>query len=470
MKMTWTTGLLIVVLLAVVAAPLAAADDKKDADHDARIAWWREARFGMFIHWGLYASLGGEWEGKDHGKEMGGASAEWIMLRAPVPTDKYAALAPQFNPVKFDAKQWVSVAKAAGMKYLVITAKHHDGFCMFDTDATDYNIVDATPFKRDPIRELADECKKQGIRFGLYYSHCKDWYHRGRSETKRPSDEYVKMVQAHLREILTNYGEIAVLWFDMGDKFTDINTSYGRIVRKLQPNTLVSGRLRGSEGVSDYKNMPDRTIPAGNVNADTETPMTMRLNWGYDRDDDNWKSVQEVLELLSLCVCRGGNMLLNVGPTPEGTLAPEEIERLTAVGKWMDVNSEAIYGTKKSPFAYDFEWGAVSVKPGKLYLHVLKWNAEGIQLHGLKSKITRAYLLADPKRKLTVEQDVEKGTLTIAAGAKAPDANISILVVETEGEVAVDPSATGKYHWDKSHHQKRAGPAKSKGKGKRKKS
>ena len=163
-------------------------------------------------------------------------------------------------------------------------------------------------------------------------------------------------------------------------------------------------------------------------------------------------------------------MLLNVGPTPEGTLTPEEIERLTSVGKWMDVNSEAIYGTKKSPFAYDFEWGAVSLKPGKLYLHVLKWNAEGIQLHGLTSTIARAYLLADPTRKLTVDQDVEKGTVTIAAGAKAPDANISILVVETEGKVTVDPSATGKYHWDKSHHRKPARPAKPKGKGRRKNS
>ena len=468
MRNTCSAVAVAAVILGIIAAGGAGAAARKSPTprrtgeakktHDKRIAWWREARFGMFIHWGLYSVLGGEWKGKDYGKEMGGASAEWIMLRAPVPTDRYAALARQFNPVKFNAAEWVRVAKDAGMKYMVITAKHHDGFCMFDTDATDYNIVDATPFGRDPIRELADECRRQGVRFGVYYSHSKDWYHRGRSEKRRPTAKYVNMVKAHLRELLTNYGDIAILWFDMGGKLRDVNETYGKLVRSLQPNTLISGRLQGSPGTSDYQSMRDRTIPSGNVDADTETPMTVRLNWGYDRDDDNWKSVKEILELLSLCVCRGGNMLLNVGPTPAGTLVNEEIERLAAVGRWMKVNGKAIYGTVKGPFPYDFEWGAVSARPfdkakgghGRLYLHVLKWNPDGIEVNGLTSRVTGAYLLADKDAKpLAVEQDTDKATLRIGLPAKAPDPYVSVVVVETEGKATLDPGATGKYHWNK---------------------
>ena len=194
---------------------LSAPKGGEPASRAERMAWWVDGKYGMFIHWGLYSILGGEWKGKDYGKEVGGASAEWIMLEAKIPKEEYAQLAKRFNPEKFDAKEWVSIAKRAGMKYMVITSKHHDGFCLFDTDQTDYNVMDASPFKRDIIRELATECKKEGIRFGVYYSQSRDWYHRGvpaegRKDIKRPSPAYIEMVKGHIQELLTDYGDMAV--------------------------------------------------------------------------------------------------------------------------------------------------------------------------------------------------------------------------------------------------------------------
>lgn len=418
---------------------------------DERMAWWREARFGMFIHWGLYSIPGGEWKGFDYGKEMGGASAEWLMLQAGIPKDEYAALAKQFNPVKFNAREWVSLAKLAGMKYLIITAKHHDGFSLFDSKLTTYDIIDATPFKRDVIRELAGECRRQGIRFGVYYSQSRDWYNRKPVRTDRvaPTPEYQAFVKGQLRELLTRYGDIATVWFDGGDRFVDVNAAYGRLVRELQPRALINGRLNGGEGMSDYKQETDRTIPTRRADRDVETPMTLRDNWGYDRDENNWKSEKDILERLCLTVCRGGNMLLNVGPKPDGTICPEDIERLRAVERWMAVNGEAIYGNSASPFNYDFEWGSISQKPGRLYLHVMKWNPAGMAIHGLKSRVRKAWLLADKSARVTVSQDIEKGTATVKGPAAAPDARVCVIALEIEGKAAVDPAATGKYHWIK---------------------
>ena len=445
--------LVVACIMAAFAGPVYAEDAAASAD---RMQWWREARFGMFIHWGLYSVLGGEWKGTDYGKEMGGASAEWIMKSASIPPEEYKKLSLQFNPVKFNAKEWVGLAKEAGMKYMVITAKHHDGFSMFHTKMTDWNIVDATPFKRDVIKELSEECRKQGIRFGVYYSHSRDWNNRGSSENARPSDEYVAFVKGQLRELLTDYGDMAVIWFDTGDKFADINTEYGKIVKELQPDCIVSGRLRGNNDISDYKSQGDRTIPGARVEGDAETPMTLRDNWGYDRDDDNWKTDQDILERFSLTVCRGANMLLNVGPRPDGTLSPEEIKSLKAIGQWLKVNGEAVYGTSAGPFGFDFPWGSVTQKGDKLYLHVLKWNADGIAFNGLLSKPTKAYLLSDRSKTLAVEQN--GGITTVKVPAEAPDMHIPVIALEFAGAIETDPGATGKYYWEKGPGIKLVGP------------
>ncbi|MFG0254953.1 MAG: alpha-L-fucosidase, partial [Rhodopirellula sp. JB053] len=262
---------------------------------DERMQWFRDAKFGMFIHWGLYSVAGGEWEGKDYGKEQGGASAEWLMNSAKIPKEEYRdALSPQFNPTQFDAAKWVKTAKQAGMKYMVITSKHHDGFCLFDTDATDYNVIDASPFHRDIIKELSEECAKQCIKFGVYYSQFKDWYHRSRGRGNPgtlSTEEYLDLVEKNLDELLSNYGEISVLWFDTGGNDVIEADAQGARVRELQPNAAICSRLYSrrvpveQRQYADFDSLPDRMLPVKRMTNDTETCMTMRHNWGYDRTE-----------------------------------------------------------------------------------------------------------------------------------------------------------------------------------------
>jgi len=424
---------------------------------DSHMEWWRDARYGMFIHWGLYSIQGGEWEGKDYGKEQGGASAEWLMNSAKIPGKEYReTLTPKFNPTKFDAAKWVSTAKQAGMKYMVITSKHHDGFCLFDTEATDYNVMDATPFKRDIIKELSDECAKQGLKFGVYYSQFKDWYHRSRGKVPGtlPVEEYLKLVEKNLDELLSNYGEMSVLWFDTGGNDVVEANAQGARVRELQPNAVICSRLYSrrvpveKQKYADFNSLPDRMLPAKRMTEDTETCMTMRHNWGYDRTDNAWKSEKDIIEFLALCAARGVNLLLNVGPTPEGTLLTEETERLQAAGKWMAVNGESIYGTTPSPVDFDFWWGAMTQKDQTVYLHVLEWKKEGIAFNGIVGKPTKAYFLADSERKaLPVKYDANAHVTTIDVPAKAPDLRNTVIAVEYDAPLVADPGAKGKYHW-----------------------
>jgi alpha-L-fucosidase len=431
---------------------------------DSHVEWWREARFGMFIHWGLFSVAGGEWKGTDYGKEQGGASAEWLMRSAKISGQEYRnTLAPKFNPEEFNAAEWVSLAKAAGMKYMVITAKHHEGFCLFDTDATDYNVMDATPFKRDIIKELADECAKQDLPFGVYYSQFKDWYHRGSKERAYKNSgtmtnaEYLALVEKNLDELLSNYGEMAVLWFDVGGNNLIEADAQGAHVRELQPNTVICSRLynrsvpKAQQKYADFESLPDRTIASERMEGNNETCMTLRLNWGYDRNDDNWKSTKDVIERMVLSAARGVNFLLNVAPTPEGTLCSEEVERLQEIGEWMKVNGESIYGTDYAPVDFDFPWGAMTQKDQTVYLHVMKWNPDGIEFNGIVGKPAKAYFLADAKREaLSVKYNANGHVTTIEVPADTPDVKDTVIALEYDAPVKADPNAKGQYHWSKS--------------------
>ncbi|MFZ4521398.1 MAG: alpha-L-fucosidase [Bacteroidales bacterium] len=416
------------------------------------MAWWRDARFGMFIHWGLYAVPAGEWNGKT-------GYGEWIRTSAEIPLEVYDQFRPKFNPVQFDADAWVKMAKDAGMKYIVITSKHHDGFCMFDTKQTDFTIMN-TPFKRDPMKELATACRKYGLKFCFYYS-IMDWHHpdylpRREWEKTRTAEgadfsKYVPYMKAELKELLTNYGEIGVLWFD-GEWESTWNEKYGKeiysYVKSLQPNVLVNNRVGAGrldmEGLTkegafggDF-GTPEQQIPAtGLPGVDWETCMTMNDHWGYNRADKNFKSTGDIVRMLADIASKGGNYLLNVGPTSAGLIPGESIDRLAAIGNWMKVNGESIYGTTASPFS-NLAWGRCTQKltPGGaiLYLHVLKWPSDHkIVLSGVLNNPEKAFLLADP-RKVPLQVKRQSDALVITLPSEAPDTINSVIALYIHGK------------------------------------
>jgi alpha-L-fucosidase len=394
---------------------------------DPRLDWWRDAKFGMFIHWGLYAIPAGVWKG-----EAIPGIGEWIMLRARIPVAEYEKLAAHFNPFKFNAAAWVSVAKRAGQQYLVITSKHHDGFCLFDSAVTDYTIVDATPFKRDVLKELADECQKQGIKLGFYYSQTQDWHHPDGDgndwdydESQKDFDGYIRnYVAPQVRELLTNYGPIAVIWFDTPKGITTEQSQFLLdLVHEIQPECLVCGRL--GNGLGDYASANDNHIPGSLVDLDWETPATINDTWGFKSDDHNWKLVEDLIRKLVDIVSKGGAYLLNVGPTAEGIIPQPSVERLATMGEWLAVNGESIYGTRPGPIQGE-DWCRTTRKDGKIYLHVFDWPKDGkLSLPNLP--ITGAYLLADPGQRLTVSQ---LSNQTIIQGPpSAPDPINTVVVL-----------------------------------------
>ena len=378
---------------------------------DDRMVWWREARFGMFIHWGLYAIPAGLWKGR-----CVPGLGEWIMHKARIPVKEYERLAERFNPVKFNAREWALIAKEAGMKYMVVTAKHHDGFCMFDTKYTDYNIVRATPFKRDPLKELAEACREEGIKFGFYYSQTLDWHHPDGmgndwdyNLSKQNFTKYLReYVKPQLEELLTNYGPIALIWFDITTPTPELARELRDFVRRLSPDTIISGRIGGSlrisgtpsRGLGDYITMGDNQIPEAKIEDDWEVPMTLNDTWGFKSYDHNWKSPGKVIQMLVDIVSKGGNLLLNVGPTAEGEIPKPSVDILLEVGKWLKANGESIYGAGAAPFNTPSDAPyRCTYKPRKLYIHILGWPWDGkLRIFCVKNRIKpeKIFFLTDP--------------------------------------------------------------------------
>lgn len=445
----WGTRALVGLALLVRSLPVGGqspdASAETPAPPAARMAWWHEAKFGLFIHWGLYAVPAGTW----NGQRIPGIG-EWIMNRGKIPVQDYEKLTKQFNPVKFNAEEWVLLAKSAGMKYIVITSKHHDGFAMFASKTSPYNIYDATPFKRDPLKELAEACRKHDMKLGFYYSQAQDWHHPGGAAAgghwdkaqEGSYDEYLRTIAVpQVREILSNYGPLAVLWWD-----TPVNMNKERAelflpLLKLQPGLITNNRLGG--GIPGDTETPEQFIPpTGYPGRDWETCMTMNDTWGFKSYDENWKSTSVLIRNLIDIVSKGGNYLLNVGPTAEGVIPASSVERLKAVGQWLKTNGDAIYGATASPFVY-LSWGRCTQKPGKLYLHVFDWPKDGMLSVPMKNKIRRAYLLSDSKKTLAVSLQGDQARIRVPA--KAPDAVASVVVAEIEGAVpAPTPLALNK--------------------------
>ena len=414
---------------------------------DAKMEWWRDARFGMFIHWGLYAEPAGEWKEK----QIPGIS-EWIMARAEIPVKEYEKIAENFNPVKYDAEAWVTLAKNAGMKYIVITSKHHDGFAMFHSSSSKYNIVDATPFGRDPLKELADECKKQGIRLGFYYSQAQDWHEPGgtyfnieegkphwdKDLVREPLMNYINgKALPQVKEILENYGGLDILWWDTPRGMTEEAARVLQNEVDKYPALLTNNRLyRPWPG--DFST-PEQHVPPTGLDYDWEVCMTMNTSWGYKWFDNEWKSAKTLIQMLVDVASKGGNLLLNVGPTAEGLIPDSSIVRLKQIGQWMEFNSESIYGTSASPF-FKLPWGRCTQKVEDenttLYLHVFNWpKDEVLRVPGLKSRISDVYLLSNPKQKFAWK--LEDGDALIHTPAVIFDPINTVIVVKTKGRIEI---------------------------------
>jgi len=411
---------------------------------DDRLAWFREARFGMFVHWGPYSELAGEWNGQ---QIRVGRNAEWIMNFLNIPASEYREVARGFNPVRFDAEEYVRLAKAAGMRYLVFTAKHHDGFAMYHSKVSAYNIVDWTPFKRDPLRELSEACARAGIRFCIYYSHSEDWddpdaggpLHVDRKMPTNYERYLERKSMPQVEELLTHYGPIGLVWFDRGIFTTEQAQAFVDLVRRTQPACLINGRVGNyaHELMGDYQNMNDNGMPAGGIEEDWETPQTLNKTWGYSRFDTEWKRPEDIVRRLVEIVSKGGNYVLNIGPRGDGSIPEASVAILEKVGEWMQKNGESIHGAKASPFP-ELPWGRCTVKGNLLYLHVFTRPADGtLELPGLRNKVRKAFLLEDPGVKL--ESSNQGPSVRISLPSFPSDAIATVVALELDGPPRVDP-------------------------------
>ena len=390
--------------------------------YEQKMKEWNETKFGMFIHWGLYAIP---------------AKGEWYMRNTKTSVAEYAKLATQFNPTKFNADEWATIAKNAGMKYLVITTKHHDGFAMFDSKATDYTIAKATPFKRNVVKELSIACKKAGIKFGVYYSTIADWHHAGGqagcphwdSAQNGKLEDYMKTIAVpQVKELATEYGPIYEFWFD-NDGSKGITTALAQpihdILKQYQPNTIEDSRLAGGDFQSQEQNLTT-FAPKGYW----EACVTTTGGWGYTNRPA--KPTAEILKMIIDISSKGGNILLNVGPDATGIIPEDNVVRLNAVGAWLAKNGESIYGSDRGIFDY-LPFGENTRKGNILYLHVYDWPKNGLLNLPLTNKVTKAFLLADKKQKVGVKTNGNNTTLQLPA--TAPDSIATVIALEVEGEI-----------------------------------
>ncbi len=444
MNKLWTYSLLAMLMVGCTQTPQEQSTTDPVVESEVEVTdkmqWWRDARFGMFIHWGPYAVPAGE----HNGERTPNNNAEWIMHHLNIPIAEYEEYARQFNPVKFDAQEWVAIAKGAGMKYIVITSKHHDGFCLWDSEVTDYDIMDTSPFGRDILKELDEACKEAGITLCFYHS-IMDWHHpdaqamwepnynQAAWENREPNinpnfrryfDDYM---MPQVKELIIKYN-VGVMWFD-GEWIPDYTTEMGKEVyntlTEMQPNLIINNRVdKGRQGMQGMNRegefagdfgTPEQEIPAtGLSGVDWESCMTMNDTWGYKYFDDNWKSAETLVQNLVDIASKGGNYLLNVGPTAEGLIPAPSVERLRAMGEWINVNGASIYGTQASPYEKP-SWGRYTQKDNTIYAHVFDWPEGGkLTLENATLPVKKAYLLADPD--ITLE--VVDGTLTLPMSAK----------------------------------------------------
>jgi len=430
---------------------------------DARMQWWRESRFGMFVHWGLYSGLAGTWKDKSVGDRGG---MEWIQQRVRADTWEYAHEAvPLFRPKEGFARKWAKLARRAGCRYVVFTSKHHDGFCLFDSEYTTYDAHDLVG--RDLCREIVDAVHDEGLKVGFYHSVI-DWHHpqydylkadqlphplRGKPSPNGPRnhDIYVDYLHHQTRELFSNYGPVDIIWWDYSKKGNEgpfwRSDELMAMARSLQPAIISNNRLyhiphiEKDDSVDRLRTWkpeqgdfttPEQTIPSTGIpGVDWEVCMTMNTTWGYSDHDHAWKSTQTLIRNLVDIVSKGGNYLLNIGPKGDGSIPQESIDSMQAIGRWMDINGEAIYGTSASPYERP-GWGRYTKKDGKLFVHVFEWPRDGIlEVPAAELRITRVYLLADTNR-TSLKTEKKPDALVINVPRQAPDDIASVVVIELQ--------------------------------------
>jgi len=429
--------------LLLVALPVIGQPRTPPQPDSERTKWFRDSKFGIFVHWGPYAVIGRH---------------EWARHKLQIPQAEYDRYARQFNPVKFNAAEWTNLFRSAGAKYMVITSKHHDGFSIYRSRVSDYDM-EITPYAGDPLKQLSEAAYRDGLRLGFYHSimdwkhpdyrPLRAWEHPKTYETGGDLPRYIEFMKAQLRELLSNYGDVAMIWFDgeWEHKPEEIGADgIYDFIRALQPNTLINDRLhnRRAGNKADF-GTPEQFVPATGVKGPDGKPVLWEScvtintdSWGYNKYETDFKTDRDLIRMLIEVVSKGGNLLLNVGPRPDGTIQPEFVERLQAMGRWMNVNSEAIYETTASPFARLPFYGRATVKGSTLFLHVFNWPADGrIRVPGLNNIVHKAYLLADSGKPLVTGRDGED--IVINVPEQAPDEIASVIALQLDGTPQVRP-------------------------------